>query len=326
LFNQKGIIKKEMERKSLRIPDDDDDNDIDQIIPIEVPTSPTDTLLSPCSQKLLRKNSGSNKNNNNNNGLLSLSRRNSKMTYSLQVERDTKPPTLRNIILGTSSKNRQKIISLLGWPVSILIPDIDEKLIRTDDPYTLPLEIAKAKSFEVIKKIKNSRDLNDKDIIIITADQIAYFNNEIREKPRDEEEAKQFLSTLSRNHIATISAIVITHYPTGKQRSQVDVSKIYWNEITNNVIDKVISKGMIYQAAGGFRIDDDDLNPLIVSIEGSVSCIMGLNIDTLKKLINDLDHDIDYDIDNNNNNNNNNNNDNNDNNNNNNINNNECKK
>lgn len=102
------------------------------------------------------------------------------MTYTLSIEQE-RPPTLRSIVLGSSSKNRQRIISSLGWPVSLIIPDIDEKAIRNDDPYSLPLDIAKAKANEVMRKVRNS-DMKDKDLIIIIADQIAYFNNEIREK------------------------------------------------------------------------------------------------------------------------------------------------
>jgi len=82
---------------------------------------------------------------------------------------------------------------------------------------------------------------------------------------------------------------VVTHFPSRKSRSDVDVSKLYWNEISDKVVDKVVAKGLIYQSAGGFRIDDEDLNPLISSIEGSVSCLMGLNVETLKTLIKDLE-------------------------------------
>ena len=89
--------------------------------------------------------------------------------------------------------------------------------------------------------------------------------------------------------MATISAIVLTHFPTGKQKSEVNVSKVYWNEISQKVVEKVVGKGLIYQSAGGFRLEDEDLNPLINSIEGSVSCIMGLNVVTLKNLLKELE-------------------------------------
>ena len=162
-----------MERKSLRIPDDDDEDDHDdkERLVVEVPTSPTDSLLSPCSNKILRKNNP-----------LGLNRRTSKMSsFSLNVDK-VMPPTDRDIVLGTSSKSRQKIVSMLGWEVSIIIPDINEKAIRTDDPLTLPLEVARAKAAEVLRKLSSCSDRNGKECIVITADQIVYFNNEIREK------------------------------------------------------------------------------------------------------------------------------------------------
>ena len=82
---------------------------------------------------------------------------------------------------------------------------------------------------------------------------------------------------------------MLTHYPSGKQKSEVNVSKVYWNEISKKVVDKVVGKGAIYQSAGGFRVEDDDLNPLINNIEGSVSCIMGLNVVTLQNLLKSLE-------------------------------------
>jgi len=277
-----------MERKSLRIPDDgDDDDDEMPAVPSYIPNSPTDSLLSPCSQKILRKGPPT-----IGGGGLMLSRRSSKMSYTLNIEQEA-PACKRDIILGTSSSSRQKIISKLGWKVSIIIPDIDEKLIRSDDPYQLPLLIAKAKADEVVRKIKSNSDMNDKDCIIITADQIVYFNDEVREKPTNENEAKAFLQSYSNSSVSTISAIVVTHFQSGQQKSEVNVSKVYWNTISARVVDKVVSKGVIYQSAGGFRVEDEDLNPLITNIEGSVSCIMGLNVVTLQSLLKTLEEAVD---------------------------------
>lgn len=87
----------------------------------------------------------------------------------------------------------------------------------------------------------------------------------------------------SNSQVSTISAIVTTHYDPNRQsgynqKSSVNESKVYWREISPSVVDKVVAKGLVYSSAGGFRIEDEDLNPLIASIEGSVACIMGLNL------------------------------------------------
>ena len=276
-------------RKSLRIPEDDDDAEMPAVPSSYIPTSPTDSLLSPCTRKIIQRKAGINGSGSSGSGSeFRLSRRSSKMSYTLNIEQEA-PPTTRDIVLGTSSSSRQKIISKLGWQVSVIFPDINEKSIRSDDPYKLPLVIAKAKADEVVKKIKSNSDMNEKDMIIITADQVVYFNGEVREKPTNEDEAKSFLSSYSNSSVSTISAIVVTHYPSGQQLSEVNESKVYWNEISARVVDKVVSKGAIYQSAGGFQVEDEDLNNLINNIEGSVSCIMGLNVVTLKSLIKSLE-------------------------------------
>jgi predicted house-cleaning NTP pyrophosphatase (Maf/HAM1 superfamily) len=56
------------------------------------------------------------------------------------------------------------------------------------------------------------------------------------------------------------------------------VSTVYFNEISLEIVRKVVEKGETFSSAGGFRIEDVDLNPLIRDLEGSVDSIMGMPI------------------------------------------------
>ena len=53
---------------------------------------------------------------------------------------------------------------------------------------------------------------------------------------------------------------------------------VFWKDISDEVIQRVISRGEIYASAGGFRVVDPDLNPLILDIEGSIDSVMGLPV------------------------------------------------
>ena len=53
---------------------------------------------------------------------------------------------------------------------------------------------------------------------------------------------------------------------------------VFWKDISDEVIQRVISRGEIYASAGGFRVEDSDLNPLILDIEGSIDSVMGLPV------------------------------------------------
>jgi septum formation protein len=126
---------------------------------------------------------------------------------------NTSQPTELAIVLGSSSANRQNILNRLGWTYAVIIPNIDEKSIRNDDPYLLPTLIAKAKATAIFERLSNEKCGDS--FVLLTADQIVLFSNEIREKPVDEEEAIRFLTSYSNQSVFTLSAVVATHYPSG---------------------------------------------------------------------------------------------------------------
>lgn len=154
------------------------------------------------------------------------------------------------------------------------------------DPMELPVLIAKAKAEALFNRLKEENSFES--FIILTSDQIVLYKSDVREKPSTREEAKQFLSSYSNDNVSTISAIVITEYPSKKQKSAIDIATVYWDEITDLIVEKVIDKGEIYSSAGGFRIEDSDLNPLIRYLEGSFDSIMGLPVSLTVELIEDV--------------------------------------
>lgn len=165
----------------------------------------------------------------------------------------------------------------------IIIDNFSEKSIRCDNPLELPLLIAKAKAEALLIRL---RALNtNESSLILTSDQIVLFDGKVREKPVDVAEATFFLSSYSDTCVATVSAVVITEFPSGVQTSGVDVAKVHWKSISDEVVAKVVAKGEIFSSAGGFRIEDEDLNPLVARIEGSVDSVMGLPVDLTAALL-----------------------------------------
>lgn len=121
-------------------------------------------------------------------------------------------PTNLPLTLGSSSSNRQTVLSLSGWNFEVAVPDIDEKSFRSNDPNLLPVIIAKAKATAILGRVSEDRE----PFILLTADQIVLYQDEIREKPMNEHQATYFLSSYSNHEVHTISAVVATHYPSGE--------------------------------------------------------------------------------------------------------------
>jgi septum formation protein len=169
----------------------------------------------------------------------------------------------------------------LGYKFKVIAPKINEKDIRDSDPQKLVLKLAYAKANAIASKIK-------KPAIIITADQVISFENEIREKPSTRLEAYEYLSSYGSKQIETINGIVATNTKNQKQAWGIDIVKVYLNPIPENVINKLINEGIIFHCAGALRLEDPLMKPYIKKIEGTEDSLMGLPKTLTKKLINDV--------------------------------------
>eukprot|EP00981_Chlorochromonas_danica_P001586 scaffold342_cov208-Ochromonas_danica.AAC.10 len=193
-----------------------------------------------------------------------------------------------DLILGTSSMHRKAVIDKLGWQYMQLSPDIDEKAIRDDDPLNLPLLIAKAKAEALLTQLSSASTPSEKPRIVITADQVVLFERTIREKPVDTEQAKTFLSSYSEKSVSTVSAVVVTHYPSKIQAAGIDIATVFWDKISEEVVSKVVAKGRTMTCAGGFQVEDEDLSPLIKNIDGRIDSVMGMPVQLTVNLMEEV--------------------------------------
>ncbi|CAM9388988.1 unnamed protein product, partial [Chrysoparadoxa australica] len=190
-------------------------------------------------------------------------------------------PTSLPLVLGTRSSHRRMVMDKLGWEHSCASADIDEKAIRHEDTLKMVVAIAEAKAAALM-------DQAPKPSILITADQVCEFEGKVREKPEGIEEAREFLSSYSNNHVFTVSGMVVTNTETGKKASGTHTASVCWGEIESDAIERVITRGVVMSCAGGFAIEDPDLKTLVMSVEGGVDSVYGLPIDLMIKLIKEV--------------------------------------
>ena len=87
-----------------------------------------------------------------------------------------------NLILGSNSPRRKKIIEEMGFKVNIIPANIDETIKKEIKLEKIPVFLANEKS----KALKNLIKQND---ILITADTIVIFENKILNKPKNKADA-----------------------------------------------------------------------------------------------------------------------------------------
>jgi septum formation protein len=186
------------------------------------------------------------------------------------------------LILGSSSKYKKSVLEQLGYEFETMNPDVDEFSIRSDDYYELPLLLARAKAENIAQKVSEPAYIIGSDIVVV-CDGVLY------EKPESEEQARTWLKKYSEGYAAECpSGLCIINTQTGKIAEGIDISSIEFNSIPNKVIEDFIQTGDPFSKAGGFSVQLPHLQPYIKNLNGTIEGMMGVPVDLLKKLLEEV--------------------------------------
>lgn len=175
------------------------------------------------------------------------------------------------IILASQSPRRQSILKDAGFEFETIPSMFDESSVipTTKEEYVMQLSYHKAK--EVHHK--------NQDSIVIGADTIVYFKDEVKEyylgKPKDKYHAKEMLSSLSgRTHQVLTGVTVITK---NHQETFYTQSNVTFKELSELEINAYIETEEPFDKAGSYAIQGEG-HQLVSTYDGDFFTIMGLPI------------------------------------------------
>ena len=181
------------------------------------------------------------------------------------------------VILASASPRRKELLGRIFPDFQILSPAVDESV-----PPEIPLD--QAPVYLAQKKADFVRRENDRDFII-AADTVVIFNKRILGKPKDDEDARCTLTSLSGQTHKVITGCCIC---LGNKVNSFSVeSKVSFYPLSEKEIEEYIASGEHRGKAGSYAIQG--LGALFVkSIEGDYYNIVGLPIGRLKREIDSL--------------------------------------
>ncbi|CAN6482040.1 unnamed protein product [Victoria cruziana] len=191
------------------------------------------------------------------------------------------------IVLGSKSRSRQQILADMGYEFTVMTADIDEKAIRRDNPEELVMALAEAKADAIISKLGTniSKEVNAEPVLLITADIVVVHGGVIREKPSSKEEAWEFIKGYSGSHTSTVGSVLVTNLKTGCRKGACDRAEVYFHEIPDEVIDNLISEGVVLNVAGGLLVEHPLVWPFVEAVVGTSDSVMGLHKALTESLI-----------------------------------------
>lgn len=176
-------------------------------------------------------------------------------------------------ILASKSPRRHELLKMIVPEFTIIVPNIDED-ISISIPSDTAKIISKLKAYAIFQNHPGST--------VLACDTIVVINGELLGKPRDAEDAKSMLRKLSGKKHHVISGYTLISPKREVNRNVV--TEVYFNHLTEEVIEAYIKSGSPFDKAGAYGIQDEQFN-LVNKINGSYYNVMGLPVEDLQKFL-----------------------------------------
>ena len=184
---------------------------------------------------------------------------------------------MKPLILASGSPRRAKILRDLGVDFEIVKTEAVEVSIP-HDPVRTVTENACAKLRAAVAQERDPPDAVGR--AVLAADTIVWFNNRIYGKPRDLEEAKDFLRELSGQTHVVFTGVAF-RAEDGTERTVCVESHVTFRALSEEMIEVYVARVHPTDRAGAYDIDESgDL--IVESYTGSYENIMGLPVEPLR--------------------------------------------
>ena len=180
----------------------------------------------------------------------------------------------KKIVLGSGSPQRQKILSDLNLNFEVQKSSFEENISKENISPSKYVELTCLGKFNNFIENKINCD------ILITADSIIEFNNEIYEKPKNKDELKKWFELFSNEKILAHTFMIIGIFDKNiliKQEKFLTSSFVNFMEMNDEIINDYVETQEPYNKAGGFGVQGL-AKCLIKGIEGDFYNVVGFPV------------------------------------------------
>lgn len=179
------------------------------------------------------------------------------------------------LILGSGSPRRVKLLSEMGVKFSQIVSEVDETLRAGEPPLEYAVRLAEEKATWVADKVDGNQ-------IVLACDTIVVLENEVLGKPTDKDDALRILSTLSGKQHVVSTALALANKE-AVLSSGYESTRVYFNSVTEEQIREYIDSGEPMDKAGAYGIQGMGAF-LVDRIEGNLDNVVGLPGTLLERL------------------------------------------
>jgi len=122
----------------------------------------------------------------------------------------------------------------------------------------------------------------ESDGVVLAADSVGWIDGHVIGKPADEADARRILQTLTSRVHELWTGICLWRVADGWQLQWQEVSRVRMKELPPTEIDAYLKTRQWVGCSGAYAIQEDN-DPYLTVVEGSVSNVIGLPMETLAR-------------------------------------------
>lgn len=182
-----------------------------------------------------------------------------------------------DLVLASTSRYRQSLLSRLGIPFTVADPKVDESPQQGEMPHETATRLARAKALAVAPRYP--------DALVIGCDQVATADGVVLGKPGSHAKAVAQLRMLSGRTATFLTALCVYNTRTGHSSVRTVPYEVTFRELDQPTIDSYLSKERPYDCTGSAKSEGLGI-ALIAKMHGEdPNALVGLPLIALVELL-----------------------------------------
>ena len=191
------------------------------------------------------------------------------------------------LILASKSRDRKQLFESARLPVKIYPSNFNEDSIVESNPYERVKKIAIAKARTTREKMKND-GYDFRECIIIAADTMVLFQNELIGKAKSFEDAQAIFRKLSGKSHELITGVAIIKCSSDQERVFHEISEVFYQVLTEEEIQSYLTLTKEYQGRAGAYSLRERASLFIKRIEGCPTNVLGLPMARIRETLKEM--------------------------------------
>lgn len=183
-----------------------------------------------------------------------------------------------SIVLASASPRRAQLLRAAGIDFTVYPSNADESKVVGVDAKQTALLRAELKAKSVFEKVGSA---------VLGADTVVVKDGVIFGKPADAKTALQMFNALCGGEHEVVTGICLVSKT--KTVKHIEVTKVKFKPYDASIVESYVRSGKPFDKAGGYGLQDEEIQALIEKIDGDADNVIGLPMRAVVKLVKEKD-------------------------------------